>query len=139
MIASGSEPRPGAFPGAEHCWSSDDFFTMEELPESITVLGGGYIGVELAQIMQALGVKVTLVARSKPLRFLAGDMLDILLNEMRHSGLQVLDNAPHDRVEKLPDGRYRVVLQNGDSIDSDRVLSAIGRPPATRGLGLEHT
>jgi len=48
LIASGSEPRAGIFEGAELCMSSDDFFAMEELPQSVAVLGGGYIGVELA-------------------------------------------------------------------------------------------
>ena len=51
LIASGSEPRNDGFPGAELCMTSDDFFAMEELPESIVVLGGGYIAVELAQIL----------------------------------------------------------------------------------------
>ena len=48
LIASGSEPNAGIFEGAELCMSSDDFFTMEKLPESVAVIGGGYIGVELA-------------------------------------------------------------------------------------------
>jgi len=48
MIASGSSPTIPSFPGGELCWNSDDIFTMEELPKSIVVLGGGYIGVEMA-------------------------------------------------------------------------------------------
>lgn len=84
MIASGSEPRAGNFEGAELCMSSDDFFAMETLPRDIVVLGGGYIGVELAQILQALGVETTLVVRSRPLKFLDQDMLDVLLTEMKH-------------------------------------------------------
>lgn len=82
LIASGSEPRGGNFEGADLCLSSDDFFSMTELPESIVVLGGGYIGVELAQIMQSMGVNTTLVARSTPLKFLDRDILDLLLAEM---------------------------------------------------------
>jgi glutathione reductase (NADPH) len=54
--------------------NSDDFFMMEELPESAVVIGGGYIGIELAQILQALGVKTTLVVRSVMLRFLDEDI-----------------------------------------------------------------
>ena len=56
MIASGSEPRRGGFEGAELCDSSDEIFTMEELPESTVVLGGGYIACEMAQMMQAMGM-----------------------------------------------------------------------------------
>jgi len=48
LIASGSEPQPGSFEGADLCMDSDDFFSMEELPKSMVVLGGGYIGIELA-------------------------------------------------------------------------------------------
>lgn len=68
LIASGSHPEMGGFPGSDLCMDSDDFFAMETLPESAVVIGGGYIGVELAQILQALGVKVTLVVRSIILR-----------------------------------------------------------------------
>ena len=48
MIASGSVPQSPPFPGGEHCWTSDDIFSIEELPKSIIVLGAGYIGVEMA-------------------------------------------------------------------------------------------
>ena len=65
MICSGSTPQTPPIDGAEHCWSSDDLFTMEELPKSMVVLGGGYIGVEMAQIMHAFGVKTTLLVRNK--------------------------------------------------------------------------
>lgn len=49
-------------------------------------------------------------------------MLDTLLVEMRHSGLTVLTDAPHERVEKLADGRHRVVLSNGETVEAERVL-----------------
>lgn len=68
MIASGSTPSTPDFPGAEHCWSSDNIFVMEEIPESMVVIGGGYIGIEMAQILTALGCKVTLIVRSQMLR-----------------------------------------------------------------------
>jgi glutathione reductase (NADPH) len=48
LIASGSYPRDPPFEGGEHCWSSDDIFTMETLPKSMIVLGGGYIAIEMA-------------------------------------------------------------------------------------------
>ena len=51
LIASGSYPAQAPFEGAEFCINSDDVFTLEELPKSIVVLGGGYIGIEMAQIM----------------------------------------------------------------------------------------
>ena len=65
---------------------------------------------------------MTLIVRSRPLRFLDQDMLDILLDEMRHSGLNVLTDTPHEKVEKLENGRYRVVLANGESVEAQRVM-----------------
>ena len=56
LIASGSTPRHIPFPGDEYCMDSNDFFAMEQLPKSIVVVGGGYIAVELAQILNTLGV-----------------------------------------------------------------------------------
>ena len=51
MISSGSSPTIPSFPGSEHCWTSEDIFKMENLPKSMVVIGGGYIGVEMSQIM----------------------------------------------------------------------------------------
>ena len=48
LIASGTGADPGRFEGAEHCMTSDDIFSLEELPESMVVLGGGYIAFEMA-------------------------------------------------------------------------------------------
>jgi len=78
MIASGSAPEAGTFEGSDLCMNSDDFFEMEELPEKMVVIGGGYIGVELAQILAAFGVKITLVVRSVILRFLDRDIVECL-------------------------------------------------------------
>ena len=68
MIASGSAPSKPDFEGAEHCWNSDDIFTMTKIPKSMVVIGGGYIGIEMAGILNALGSDVTLIVRSKMLR-----------------------------------------------------------------------
>ena len=68
MIASGTASDRGRFEGSEHCMTSDDIFTLEELPETMVVLGGGYIAFEMAQILNSLGVKVTVVVRSSPLK-----------------------------------------------------------------------
>ena len=54
-IASGGAPKNDGFEGHEHCMNSNDFFAMDKIPKTVTVIGGGYIGVELAQILQGLG------------------------------------------------------------------------------------
>lgn len=86
-----------------------------------------------------MGVKTTLVARSTPLKFLDRDILDLLLAEMKHSGMKVKVDSPHTKVEKLANGKYRVVMADGTAIEADKVLQAIGRPPNTDGMGLENT
>jgi glutathione reductase (NADPH) len=84
--------------------SSDGFFSMEELPESCVVIGGGYIGIELAQILQAFGCKTTLVVRSKMLRFLDEDICNQLHENMKKLHLDVRMPAPHDKVTKEGNG-----------------------------------
>ena len=95
MIASGSAPEAGTFVGSDLCINSDDFFAMEELPEKMVVIGGGYIGVELAQILAAFGVKVTLVVRSIILRFVDRDIIDCLMENMTKHGVVIKLESPH--------------------------------------------
>ena len=69
VIATGAHPHIPAIPGAELGGSSDDVFAWEELPESVAILGAGYIAVELAGVLHTLGVKTDLfVRRDRPLR-----------------------------------------------------------------------
>ena len=78
--------------------TSDDFFEMKELPKSMVFIGGGYIGVELAQIMAALGVKVTLVVRSIILRQCDRDIIELLMKTMEFHGIDVRLNTKHKHV-----------------------------------------
>ena len=140
LIASGSTPAQEQFPGAELCSNSDDFFTWEQLPARAVVIGGGYIGVELAQILHALGVKVTLVVRSKMLRTIIDEDLHGILEEnMAKLGLDLRLASQHEGVTKNADGSLRVTLKGGDIVDADKVLVAIGRPPNVEPLALQNT
>lgn len=100
LIASGSYPEEGAFEGKEHCINSDGIFTMEELPSSMVVLGGGYIAIELAQIMQAFGVKTTLLVRDVPLRQVDKEITDLLMENMKKLDLDVRLKTPFHRVTR---------------------------------------
>ena len=76
MIATGAHPHIPAIPGAELGGSSDDVFAWEELPESVAILGAGYIAVELAGVLHTLGVQTDLfVRRERPLRGLIAILL----------------------------------------------------------------
>ena len=78
LITSAGAPLPHRFAGAEHCIDMDGFFAMEELPETLVVLGGG--GVEIAVILQALGVNVILVVKeSKVIESIDADINELLV------------------------------------------------------------
>ena len=104
LIASGSWADVGKFPGSQYCMTSDGFFEMNELPKSIICIGGGYIGVEMAQIMAALGVKTTLVVRSTILKQLDRDVVDELMKNMEKLGVEIRLNSPHRSVRQEDDG-----------------------------------
>ena len=93
------------------------------------MLGGGYIGVEIAQILNSLGVKVTLITRSEFLRMVDRDLMEILYDSMGKYGLDVRPNTPFTKVELTEGGMKRVHLQDGTFVEAEQVLSALGRPP----------
>ena len=80
LIASGSRPETPAFEGGDLCLNSDDIFDLETLPKSMIVIGGGYIGIEMAQIMQTLGTATTWLVRSIPLRFADHEVREMLVH-----------------------------------------------------------
>jgi len=98
LIATGSKPSEGGFEGHELCMTSDDIFKMTELPKSMAVIGGGYIGVEMAQIMQALGVKTSLLIRDYPLRHVDKEVIDLLIENMKKLDLEVRLNTISTKV-----------------------------------------
>jgi pyruvate/2-oxoglutarate dehydrogenase complex dihydrolipoamide dehydrogenase (E3) component len=73
---------------------------MSELPKSVICIGGGYIGVEMAQIMAALGVKVTLVTRGVILKHIDRDIIQELMNNMKKLGVDIILQAPQKSVKK---------------------------------------
>lgn len=83
---------------------------MEDLPKSMIFVGGGYIGVELAQIMAGFGVETTLVVRSQVLKQIDRDIVDHLLKNMKHLGVTVLTESPHRKVTKNEDGSLTIHL-----------------------------
>ena len=115
---------------------------MTELPKSIVCVGGGYIGVEMAQIMAALGVKVTLVTRGTILKNIDRDIIEELMNNMKKLGVEIMLNAPHKSVKKEKDGSLTLhldVLKGNDKVSADQVLLALGRPANLEALGLKQT
>lgn len=138
LIATGGRPsRYGDIPGAAHIVTSNEAFELEKLPRRILVCGGGYIAVEFASIFAGLGVETTLIhRRDKVLRGFDEDLRDALMEALAQRGIKLLMNEALIGVAQDGDS-FHVALRGGGSLETDLVLSAIGREPATHGLGLE--
>jgi glutathione reductase (NADPH) len=137
LIATGARPLVPDLPGAEHGITSNEVFHLDHLPKSLVIAGGGYIANEFAGIFHELGIKVTLVNRGDTiLRGYDQAMRDRLLQISMTKGIKFEFNCGFERVEKT-DGGIRVVVKNGDPIDADMLLWAVGRRPNIENLGLE--
>lgn len=141
LIATGGRPMLPAGEGVEeHCISSDGFFELETLPPMCVVVGAGYIAVELAGVLNALGSEVHLVVRkAKALREFDPDMSDQLDAEMIRQ--RIIVHRHSNGVKKVTldgAGKKIVHLHSGDMIlGVDTVLMAAGRVPNVENIGLE--
>ncbi len=138
VVATGGWPRKPQFPGAEHVLTSNEFFFLDKLPEAAVMQGGGYIAVELAGILQGLGVKTTLVTRGPQiLKGFDADVVEFVTQKIQNKGVKIVLNNNIEQVEKLHDGGFRVDLTSAEAIDTGMVFSAIGRVPKTSDLGFD--
>ena len=137
VIASGSKSNQPSFKGNEYVIHSDDLFSMEKLPNKILIVGGGYIAIEFACLLNNLGVNVAIVNRSNQiLRGFDREMVDKISHSMTQAGIKIhLDNEISE-VSKLNDF-YNVKTEKGYIFQVDKILSAIGRSPNTENLDLE--
>ena len=137
VIATGARPSIPTIPGAELGGSSDDVFAWEQLPESVAILGAGYIAVELAGVLHALGVKTDLfVRRDRPLRSFDSYIVEGLVNEMEKIGLPL---HTHKVPVKLAESDHGITIhfEDGSSHTASQVIWATGRRPNVDGLELE--
>ncbi len=137
LIATGGRPRLPDFPGAAHCVTSNEVFLVDELPKRAVILGGGYIALEFATIFSGLGVATTLLYRGEQiLRGFDEDIRAFAADELRRTGVDLRVGAQVAELTKGAGG-YDLMLTNGQRIETDLVMAAIGRDPNTEGLGLE--
>lgn len=137
LIATGSTPFVPPIVGSNLVVTSDDMFYLDQLPERIIVVGGGYIAVEFAGIMNGLGVETTLVYRG-PI-FLRGFDQDIrraVTVELEKKGVRLQFDTEIERVEQHRNG-ISLSTEDGSLMQADLVLYATGRRPNTTGLNLE--
>lgn len=138
LIATGGWPHIPEFPGSEHAITSNEIFDLEQFPQRLVVVGGGYIAVEFAGIFNGLGANVTQLYRG-PL-FLRGFDPDIRAHAAQEITKSGVDLRFETNVVSIQSGinGYMLELTDGSTIEADAVLYATGRKPHLQGLGLEN-
>jgi glutathione reductase (NADPH) len=139
LIASGARPAPLDIRGEEYLSTSDAFLELEELPERIVLVGGGFIAAEFAHIAAHAGANVTVVQRgNRMLRQFDPDLVSWLTERLRAIGVDIRTQTMVDGVERTTDG-LRVLTKNSNgeaAIDADLVVHAGGRIPDVESLDL---
>jgi dihydrolipoamide dehydrogenase len=140
IVAVGSGAAMPPIPGLAQAapWTNREITTTSEVPGRLVVLGGGVVGVEMAQAWRSLGSEVvvvealdSLLSREEPF---AGEQVG---DALRAAGVDVRTGVRAERVTRRDDGTVGVELGDGGSVDGDELLVAVGRRPLTDDLGLE--
>lgn len=140
LIATGGHALYPNIPGSEYGITSDGFFELDEVPKRTAVIGGGYIAVEVAGVLNALGSDTHLfVRKDRPLRTFDKDIIDVLVDEMAKSGPTLHTHANATEVVKNADDSLTISFDNGETVTVDCLIWAIGRAANTSGFGLEKT
>jgi len=138
IAVGGHTSRPHDTPGQELGITSTECFTLDALPSSIVIAGGGYIALEFANIFSGLGVETTVIYRGE--RILRGFDHDIRKHvqaDMQRTGVHITCGSTITDITALGENRKLVTLSNSMRLETDHVLWAIGREPNTKGMGLE--
>ncbi len=139
LIAVGGKPSRPDVKGAEYGIDSDGLFELTQLPKRVAVVGAGYIAVEIAGVFNSLGADTHLFVRGdRPLRAFDADIVDVLTNVMQTDGLTLHTKATPQEVIKNSDESLTLVLADGRTQTVDCLIWAVGRTPATGGLGLKN-
>ena len=137
LVATGGWPVIPMIPGAEYAITSNEAFFLKQLPQSVILVGGGYIAAEFAGIFHGLGVKVTQLYRGTLfLRGFDDDVRAQLAQAMRKRGVDLRFNADVKAIERSGAG-VRASLNDGTELSAGLIMYATGRAPNTRGIGLE--
>jgi pyruvate/2-oxoglutarate dehydrogenase complex dihydrolipoamide dehydrogenase (E3) component len=140
VVDTGTRPKPPAFDGADTVpvLDSTSIMELDELPEHLIVLGGGYIGLEFGQMFRRFGSEVTIIQRAARLLTIEDeDVSDEVAAILRDDGVTVLTSSTPVRVEPADTGRVRLTIRTADGerqLEGSHLLSAIGRIPNTEAL-----
>lgn len=139
VIAPGGSPKIPEIQGAELGITSDGFFELEKQPQRVAVVGAGYIAVEVAGVLNALGTDTTLILRKdRPLRSFDEMLSSALLEELQLQGINLVAGFTPKSVTRDDNGLRMEGAEGHCQTGFDEIIWAIGRAPLTSELGLEN-
>lgn len=138
IISTGGEPSLPNINGIQHVIDSDGFFSLTKLPHKVAIIGSGYIGVELAGILNALGSETHLLMRGElPLNRFDSMLSTALFEIMKKQGIEIHCQHKAQSIILQSDGKKSISCQSGSVIhDIDVIIAATGRKPHTNNLNL---
>ncbi|WP_305423399.1 glutathione-disulfide reductase [Photobacterium leiognathi] len=137
LIAVGGRPSIPAIQGAHYGIDSNGFFELKEQPKRAAIIGAGYIAVEIAGVLNALGTDTHLFVRKEsPLRSFDPMIVDTLVEVMAAEGPSLHTHSVPKEVVKEKDGSITLYFENGESHNTDVLIWAIGREPTTDAINL---
>ncbi|WP_188204120.1 dihydrolipoyl dehydrogenase family protein [Desemzia incerta] len=138
VIATGARPSLLDIEGKKHFLNSNDFLSLPEMPDTITLVGGGYISFEFAAIANAAGAKVHVIQHNdSPLKAFDRELVDLLMEQLEAKGVTFHLNIEVSKIEATSNG-YSLSDDSDFQLDSDLVFCTTGRIPNTEALALEN-
>ncbi len=137
LISVGGKPKKLNIPGIDLAWTSDDIFELDSFPESLLIVGGGYIACEFASIFKNLGTEVTQLIRGECL--LNGfdeDLSSCLKEATAFAGINIISKTELKSIKSI-NGYLQSTLDSGNKIQTRNILIATGREPNLLPLNLE--
>ncbi|MEC0282986.1 dihydrolipoyl dehydrogenase family protein [Terribacillus saccharophilus] len=142
LIASGASPTKLPVDGSENLVSSDAFFELDELPQEMVLIGGGYISFEFAHIAARLNRKVTIIHRGeRPLEGFDEDVVNHLVDYSKKLGIDIRTKTELEAVEKQGNA-FTVSIRsenNTEQLSADIVIHGAGRAPNVHNMELDRT
>ncbi|EAH4448569.1 NAD(P)/FAD-dependent oxidoreductase [Listeria innocua] len=137
VIATGATPNTLKVEGQEHIQTSDDFLSLEKLPDSVVFIGGGYISFEFASIALAAGRDVHIIHHnSEPLKKFDPDFVAALVATLKEEGIHFHFDTDITKINKNGE-KLHIESKNGFSLETDLIIGATGRTPNIAHLALD--
>ena len=137
VIATGARPRRLELPGFELGMLSDDMFALRALPRRIAIVGGGYVAVEFACLLRALGSEVDVLAHERLLRGFDAELVHALQQQMEAQGIRCYLNSAIQGARRTADGIMLDDARASAHGPYDALMWAVGRVPNTEAVGLD--